>query len=233
MTVSTAIAKIITTLASNEKGRKVIGAALLTPIVIILLGIGVFIALLTGLFSLLYGAVRDTSVSQSWNDIRKNVESALSGVNSSINTQVKNDTYGFMPDFSINLSKSVLQKTFSEGNNSFLLLYDTKEVNDSVAKAKKYIDKLKKVKSQKELEQLNEEIDLSSYKYSELAKDKEFQDDKSYDMSKYSQSTVQLINTLVKPEMPTYDYDEETVTIDGVKAKSRYLLYIRITRLRL
>ena len=89
MTVSTAIAKIITTLASNEKGRKVIGAPLLTPNVIILLGIGVFIALLTGLFSLLYGAVRDTSVSQSWNDIRKNVESALSGVNSSINTQVK------------------------------------------------------------------------------------------------------------------------------------------------
>lgn len=223
MTVSTAIAKIITTLASNEKGRKVIGAALLTPIIIILLGIGVFIALLTGLFSLLYGAVRDTSVSQSWNDIRKNVESALSGVNSSINTQVKNDTYSFMPDFSINLSKSVLQKTFSEGNNSFLLLYDTKEVNDSVAKAKKYIDKLKKVKSQKELEQLNEEIDLSSYKYSELAKDKEFRDDKSYDMSKYSQSTVQLINTLVKPEMPTYDYDEETVTIDGVKAKKQIL----------
>lgn len=71
MTVSTAIAKIITTLASNEKGRKIIGAALLTPIVIILLGIGVFIALITGLFSLLYGAVRDTSVSQSWNDIRK------------------------------------------------------------------------------------------------------------------------------------------------------------------
>lgn len=223
MTVSTAIAKIITTLASNEKGRKVIGAALLTPIVIILLGIGVFIALLTGLFSLLYGAVRDTSVSQSWNDIRKNVESALSGVNSSINTQVKNDTYSFMPDFSINLSKSVLQKTFSEGNNSFLLLYDTKEVNDSVAKAKKYIDKLKKVKSQKELEQLNEEIDLSSYKYSELAKDKKFRDDKLYDMSKYSQSTVQLINTLVKPEMPTYDYDEETVTIDGVKAKKQIL----------
>lgn len=223
MTVSTAIAKIITTLASNEKGRKIIGAALLTPIVIILLGIGVFIALLTGLFSLLYGAVRDTSVSQSWNDIRKNVESALSGVNSSINTQVKNDTYSFMPDFSINLSKSVLQKTFSEGNSSFLLLYDTKEVNDSVAKAKKYIDKLKKVKSQKELEQLNEEIDLSSYKYSELAKDKEFRDDKSYDMSKYSQSTVQLINTLVKPEMPTYDYDEETVTIDGVKAKKQIL----------
>ena len=151
------------------------------------------------------------------------MESALSGVNSSINTQVKNDTYSFMPDFSINLSKSVLQKTFSEGNNSFLLLYDTKEVNDSVAKAKKYIDKLKKVKSQKELEQLNEEIDLSSYKYSDLAKDKEFRDDKSYDMSKYSQSTVQLINTLVKPEMPTYDYDEETVTIDGVKAKKQIL----------
>lgn len=42
-------------------------------------------------------------------------------------------------------------------------------------------------------------------------------------MSKYSQSTVQLINTLVKPEMPTYDYDEETVTIDGVKAKKQIL----------
>lgn len=223
MTVSTAILKVVATLSSSEKGRKAIGVALLTPVIILLLVVGVFVALLTGLFGLLYGAVRDTSVSQSWNDIRKNVESALSSVNSSINTQIKNDTYDFMPDFSINLSKSVLQKTFSEGNNSFLLLYDTKEVNDSVAKAKKYIDKLKKVKSQKELEQLNEEIDLSSYKYSDLAKDKEFRDDKSYDMSKYSQSTVQLINSLVKPEMPTYDYDEETVTIDGVKAKKQIL----------
>lgn len=223
MTVSAAILKVVATLSSSEKGRKAIGVALLTPVIILLLVVGVFVALLTGLFGLLYGAVRDTSVSQSWNDIRKNVESALNGVNSSINTQIKNDTYDFMPDFSINLSKSVLQKTFSEGNNSFLLLYDTKEVNDSVAKAKKYIDKLKKVKSQKELEQINKEIDLSGYKYSDLAKDKEFRDDKSYDMSKYSQSTVQLINTLVKPEMPTYDYDEETVTIDGVKSKKQIL----------
>lgn len=143
MTVSTAILKVVATLSSSENGRKTIGVALLTPVVILILVVGVFVALLTGLFGLLYGAVRDTSVSQSWNDIRKNVESALSGVNSSINTQIKNDTYGFMPDFSINLSKSVLQKTFSDGNNSFLLLYDTKEVNDSVAKSKKYIDKLK------------------------------------------------------------------------------------------
>lgn len=33
MTVSTAIAKIITTLASNEKGRKIIGAALLYSVI--------------------------------------------------------------------------------------------------------------------------------------------------------------------------------------------------------
>lgn len=222
MSVS-AVAKLVIKLLSNEQGRKILGIGLLTPVIIVVLVIGVFIALLTGLFDLVYGAVRDTSVSQSWTDIRKYVEDALSGVNSSINTQIKSETYNFMPDFSINLSKSVLQMTFSEGNNSFLLLYDTKEVNESVEKSKLYVDKLKKITSQEQLEQLNEELDLSSFKYTDLAEDKGFQDDTTYDLSKYSESTIALINTLVKPDMPTYYYDEETVTIDGVKAKKQIL----------
>lgn len=222
MSVS-AVAKLVIKLLSNEQGRKILGIGLLTPVIIVVLVIGVFIALLTGLFDLVYGAVRDTSVSQSWTDIRKYVEDALSGVNSSINTQIKSETYNFMPDFSINLSKSVLQMTFSEGNNSFLLLYDTKEVNESVEKSKLYVDKLKKITSQEQLEQLNEELDLSSFRYSDLAEDKGFQDDTTYDLSKYSESTIALINTLVKPDMPTYYYDEETVTIDGVKAKKQIL----------
>ena len=222
MSVS-AVAKLVIKLLSNEQGRKILGIGLLTPVIIVVLVIGVFIALLTGLFDLVYGAVRDTSVSQSWTDIRKYVEDALSGVNSSINTQIKSETYNFMPDFSINLSKSVLQMTFSEGNNSFLLLYDTKEVNESVEKSKLYVDKLKKITSQEQLEQLNEELNLSSFKYTDLAEDKGFQDDTTYDLSKYSESTIALINTLVKPDMPTYYYDEETVTIDGVKAKKQIL----------
>ena len=65
MTVSTAILKVVATLSASENGRKTIGAALLAPVVILILVVGVFVALLTGLFSLLYGAVRDTSVSQS------------------------------------------------------------------------------------------------------------------------------------------------------------------------
>ena len=222
MSVS-AVAKLVIKLLSNEQGRKILGIGLLTPVIIVVLVIGVFIALLTGLFDLVYGAVRDTSVSQSWTDIRKYVEDALSGVNSSINTQIKSETYNFMPDFSINLSKSVLQMTFSEGNNSFLLLYDTKEVNESVEKSKLYVDKLKKITSQEQLEQLNEELDLSSFKYTDLVEDKGFQDDTTYDLSTYSESTVALINTLVKPDMPTYYYDEETVIIDGVKAKKQIL----------
>ena len=222
MSVS-AVAKLVIKLLSNEQGRKILGIGLLTPVIIVVLVIGVFIALLTGLFDLVYGAVRDTSVSQSWTDIRKYVEDALSGVNSSINTQIKSETYNFMPDFSINLSKSVLQMTFSEGNNSFLLLYDTKEVNESVEKSKLYVDKLKKITSQEQLEQLNEELDLSSFKYTDLVEDKGFQDDTTYDLSTCSESTVALINTLVKPDMPTYYYDEETVIIDGVKAKKQIL----------
>lgn len=222
MSVS-AVAKLVIKLLSNEQGRKILGIGLLTPVIIVVLVIGVFIALLTGLFDLVYGAVRDTSVSQSWTDIRKYVEDALSGVNSSINTQIKSETYNFMPDFSINLSKSVLQMTFSDGNNSFLLLYDTKEVNESVEKSKLYVDKLKKITSQEQLEQLNEELDLSSFKYTDLVEDKGFQDDTTYDLSTYSESTVALINTLVKPDMPTYYYDEETVIIDGVKAKKQIL----------
>ena len=45
MTVSTAILKVVATLSSSEKGRKTIGIALLTPIVILLLVVGVFVAL--------------------------------------------------------------------------------------------------------------------------------------------------------------------------------------------
>ena len=223
MGIVATIAKIAAGMASDEKGRKKLAVIALSPLFLVILIIGVFVALVTGLFALIYGAVKDTSVNQSWTDLRKYVESALNGVNQSISTQIKSETYEFMPDFSINLSKSVLQQTFSEGNKSFLLLYDTSEVTASVDLSKTYIDKMKKVKSQNELEALSTDVDLSEFKYADLKTDSAFYDDETYNMSLYKESTVQLINALVKPNLPTYYYDTETVTIDGVEAKKQIL----------
>lgn len=115
------IKRLLAILGTSEKGRKIIGAALLTPIILGLIAVTAFIFIVSGLFDTVFGAITDTAVNQSWTDLRKYVEAALSGVNNTITTEIKEKTYEFMPDFSINLSKSVLQKTFSEGNSSFLL----------------------------------------------------------------------------------------------------------------
>ena len=218
-----AILKYITAMQHKSKLPKILTFILISPFMFVVIVLGIFIALVAGLFDLIYGAVRNTAVQQSWNDIRKNVESALSGVNTAITTTVKNETYSFMPEFSVNLSKSVLQKTFSDGNDSFLLLYDTKEVNDSIAKSKEIINELQAVKSQQELEELNVDLDLTGFNYSDLQNDKAFLNDKSYDLTIYSENTVKLINALVKPSLPNYEYSEETIIIEGEEVKKQIL----------
>ena len=65
-------------------------------------------------FGLIGNAMSDVLINQSWSDINKYVDSALNDVNNTINGEIKETTYSFMPDFSINLSKAVLQQTLEK-----------------------------------------------------------------------------------------------------------------------
>lgn len=227
MAIPHIVIKGVQMLASSKNGRKVIGGIVVAPIAVVAIAIMAFTALISGIFALVFGAITDTAVEQSWNDIKKNVQSALIGVNNEINTDIKDKTYEFMPDFSINLSKSVLQKTFSEGNSSFLLLYDTKEVDESVKITKNVINLLKKADTQQKLDVITKDTEFAELKLADLKKDTRFYEDKDFDTSKYAETTNNLIYCLVKRQLASYEYVYDEFEVDGKPAKSQTLTVIK------
>lgn len=218
-----AIVKAVTSALSSEKGRKVIGGIVLLPVALVILILLVFFGLIAGLFMLLFGAVTDTAVNQSWTQIQMNVSAALDGVNNTISGQIHDTVYDFMPDFSINLSKSVLQKSFSDGNASFLLLYDTGEAEQSDQIIKETISKLKAVNTQAELDEITKDTQSEGFLLSDLKADTAFLADATNDTSLYSDGVQQLLLSVAKAALPNYGYDYEELTIDGKQAKKQTL----------
>lgn len=218
------IVKAAASALSTEKGRKLIFGILISPLAIIVFILLAFLGILAGLFGLLFGAITNSAVNESWTHIQQNVSDALSGVNTAISTQIHDTVYTFSPDFSINLSKAVLQKSFSDGNASFLLLYDTSEVEKSEEITKQTIDQLKAVTVQSELDELTVGTSAEGMTISELQDDDGFYADNTYDTTLYSEQIQQLLIETVKKEMPSYNYEyDDTVTIDGKQAKRQTL----------
>ena len=59
-----------------------------------------------------------------------------------------------MPDFSINLSKAVLQQTLEKNNASTILLYDSSDIEKYDKLADEAVTMLKAVKSQSDLNKI-------------------------------------------------------------------------------
>ena len=108
------IVKVGVKLLSTKKGRRFI-VGIICAVFMLLFGITAAVwFIIASYFGLIGNAMSDVLINQSWSDINKYVDSALNDVNNTINGEIKETTYSFMPDFSINLSKAVLQQTLEK-----------------------------------------------------------------------------------------------------------------------
>lgn len=148
------IVKVGVKLLSTKKGRRFI-VGIICAVFMLLFGITAAVwFIIASYFGLIGNAMSDVLINQSWSDINKYVDSALNDVNNTINGEIKETTYSFMPDFSINLSKAVLQQTLEKNNASTILLYDSSDIEKYDKLADEAITMLKAVKSQSDLNKI-------------------------------------------------------------------------------
>lgn len=106
---------------SSEEGRNRVLQIVLYALGVVLMIVVVFAGLISGLL----GVIQNSNLQQHWNYVRSSITELFDGMENDINTDVKNEVYDFMPEFSINLSKATIGNKF-DGNS--LILYDEEEI---------------------------------------------------------------------------------------------------------
>lgn len=211
------IVKVGVKLLSTKKGRRFI-VGIICAVFMLLFGITAAVwFIIASYFGLIGNAMSDVLINQSWSDINKYVDSALNDVNNTINGEIKETTYSFMPDFSINLSKAVLQQTLEKNNASTILLYDSSDIEKYDKLADEAVTMLKAVKSQSDL---NKIFPDKKYKYTDLENDTAFS---LNDKNNFKEETKEMIQTLVRKGLPYYNYIVTEKTIDNKNYKTQVL----------
>ena len=90
--------------AKSHKVREVVLHVVFYSLGIILFIFTAFIALISGLLAI----VQNNNLRNHWNYYRTSISELFNGIESEINTNVKDEVYDFMPEFSVNLSKATI-----------------------------------------------------------------------------------------------------------------------------
>ncbi len=211
------IVKVGAKLLSSKKGRRFI-VGIICAVFLLLFGITAAVwFIIASYFGLVGNAMTDVLINQSWSDINKYVAGALDDVNNTISGEIKETTYSFMPDFSINLSKAVLQQTLEKNNASTILLYDSSDIEKYDKLADEAVTMLKAVKSQSDL---NKILPDKKYKYSDLENDTAFS---LNDKNNFKEETKEMIQTLVRKGLPDYNYIITEKTVDSKNYNTQIL----------
>lgn len=96
---------------SSEKVRKF----LLTAIFFVLGLVMLVGAAFSGLVSGVLGIFISPDVKVKWSMVRKSLSDVISISETTITGEIKSEIYNFMPDFSINLSKAMIEKNSRNG----------------------------------------------------------------------------------------------------------------------
>lgn len=211
------IVKVGAKLLSSKKGRRFI-VGIICAVFLLLFGITAAVwFIIASYFGLVGNAMTDVLINQSWSDINKYVAGALDDVNNTISGEIKETTYSFMPDFSINLSKAVLQQTLEKNNASTILLYDSSDIEKYDKLADEAVTTLKAVKGQSDL---NKIFPDKKYKYSDLENDTAFS---LNDKNNFKEETKEMIQKLVRKGLPDYNYIITEKTVDSKNYKTQIL----------
>ena len=122
MAVNPKIIMMVAQAAKSEKVRKAVLYIVFMTLGLIMMIFVVFTGLISGLFAV----IENTNLKNHWDYMRANISEVFNGIEGEINSDVKDEVYDFMPEFSVNLSKATIANNF---DGSSLILYDEDEIS--------------------------------------------------------------------------------------------------------
>lgn len=216
MAVNPKIIMLAVQAAKNEKIRKVALYIVFMSLGLILMIFVVFTGLISGLFAV----VENSNLKNHWEYMRTNISEVFKGIESEINTDVKEEVYNFMPDFSINLSKATIANNF---DGSSLILYDEDEISRAENIMRDYAGQLRAIKSQDEFVSYISDFD-TELSFSDISNIR-FTDDTGIDnLSEYSDELKTFLYHRAMEQMSKYNYTFEKVEVDGKPADRQILV---------
>ena len=216
MAVNPKIIMLAVQAAKNEKIRKVALYIVFMALGLILMIFVVFTGLISGLFAV----VENSNLKNHWEYMRTNISEVFKGIEGEINTDVKEEVYNFMPDFSINLSKATIANNF---DGSSLILYDEDEISRAENIMRDYAGQLRAIKSQDAFDHYVSDFD-TELSFSDISNIR-FTDDTGIDnMSEYSDELKTFLYHRAMEQMSKYNYTFEKVEVDGKSADRQTLV---------
>ena len=216
MAVNPKIIMMVAQAAKSHKVREVVLHVVFYSLGIILFIFTAFIALISGLLAI----VQNNNLRNHWNYYRTSISELFNGIESDINTNVKDEVYDFMPEFSVNLSKATIANNF---DGSSLILYDEDEISRAENIMRDYAGQLRAIKSQDELVSYISDFD-TELSFSDISSI-QFTDDKGIDnLSEYSDELKIFLYHRAMEQMSKYNYTFEKVEVDGKPADRQTLV---------
>lgn len=161
MTVDPKIIYEAARVLSSEKVRKF----LLTAIFFVLGLVMLVGAAFSGLVSGVLGIFISPDVKVKWSMVRKSLSDVINISETTITSEIKSEIYDFMPDFSINLSKAMIEKNSRDG----FAVYDSSEIEIAEKEMIKYADKLRSLTNETELSEYLSTYDGTNISFAEIS----------------------------------------------------------------
>lgn len=216
MAVNPKIIMMVAQAAKSHKVREVVLHVVFYSLGIILFIFTAFIALISGLLAI----VQNNNLRNHWNYYRTSISELFNGIESDINTNVKDEVYDFMPEFSVNLSKATIANNF---DGSSLILYDDDEISRAEDIMLNYAGQLRAIKTQDEFDSFISDFD-TDLSFSDISSI-QFTDDKGIDnLSEYSDELKIFLYHRAMEQMSKYNYTFEKVEVDGKPADRQTLV---------
>lgn len=216
MAVNPKIIMMVAQAAKSEKVRKAVLYIVFMTLGLIMMIFVVFTGLISGLFAV----IENTNLKNHWDYMRANISEVFNGIEGEINSDVKDEVYDFMPEFSVNLSKATIANNF---DGSSLILYDEDEISRAENIMRDYAGQLRAIKSQDELVSYISDFD-TELSFSDISSI-QFTDDKGIDnLSEYSDELKIFLYYRAMEQMSKYNYTFEKVEVDGKPADRQTLV---------
>lgn len=217
MAVNPKLIRIAARTLMSERVRKFLLYALFMFLGVVMVIFMAFSALISGLLSI----IQDSELKNHWSYYKATIADIFRGFESSIDTDVKDEVYDFMPEFSINLSKAAIAGEFENE----LLLYDEDEIEQAQNIMKNQAEQLRRLNTQEAFSDFiaEYECDLSFSDISGAA----FAGDSGIDnIGSYPDELKQFLYCRAMEQMPSYSYTFEKVTLDDDRTADRQTLVV-------
>ena len=204
---------------SSEEGRNRVLQIVLYALGVVLMIVVVFAGLISGLL----GVIQNSNLQRHWNYVRSSITELFDGMENDINTDVKNEVYDFMPDFSINLSKATIGNKF-DGNS--LILYDEEEIAAAEYVMLQFARQLRSITNETDFNAFMADYPDDTLEYTDIIKI-QFTDDTGIDnIDKYEENLQRFLFMRASEQLSQYTYTYEEVRIDGKPAEVQTLVVL-------